>query len=636
MWHIDAEIISLLFMLVILVDVYKTNKTMTRKDKLFRLLTVVSILAIISDIVSSAAMMQYQSVSWWSIQGSLVIYFILMPLLSVLWFLYAIAVVNRNSKKIKKYFLVSMLPFTIFMAIVLSNPVSNYLFKLSAGNEYVRGPLFDSIFLVFYGYSLATLLLTFVNLKKTERTTSIVLLVFPVIAGAGVFLQQILTGYLITGATFTLVLLITYLFLQNRKATRDQLTGIFNRMAFTERIERLSKGSESGGVLAVAVDDFKLFNQTFGQENGDKLLRKIADYLTEIAPGKTCYRYGGDIFAIIIKKAGEDTVYQFANDILNHFSKSFYLENVGYSVSVSIGIGKYPLKQGEKTHSVITALDFAIYQAKKHGKGQIAVFNEELISQLKRKYDIMDAITRAIENQSFEVYIQPIYHVQQKKFTLGEALLRLHDEKLGWISPAEFIFIAEETGQIVEITYYVLRKVCFFMKEHCEVLAGDVSISVNFSVIQFMQTDMVDKVKTIIKSYGIPPKLIKIEITESMIADSFDKINTAMNELNDFGISFELDDYGQGYSNISYLINLPFSFVKLDKSIIDNIASDQVMIDALVSMFKKLDKILVAEGVETKEQADILESLSCDTIQGYYFARPMPMEMALEVFRFSC
>lgn len=631
-WHIDLEIVALIFMFVIMFDVYKSGRAMTLKDKLFMLLSVASILAIISDIVSSVAMMLPQSTSWWMIQGSLLFYFILMPMLSMLWQVYSIAVVGRDDHRIKQHMLITVIPFAVFAALVLSNPFTGCIFELTASNEYIRGPLFDSIFFIFYGYGIATIFLTFVNYKNTERTTSIVLLVFPILAGLGVFLQQILTGYLITGVSFTLVLLITYLFLQNRKATRDQLTGVFNRMAFTDIVDKLSRGNDHGVVLAVAVDDFKLFNQTFGQKNGDNLLRSIADYLVSASPGRTCYRYGGDIFTIILKKQAEENAYTLAEAIMDRFTKSFYIDSVGYSVSVSIGIVKYPLVSPENHHSLLTALDFAIFQAKKRGKGQIALFNADLISQLKRKYDIMDAITKAMQNSSFEVYIQPIYHSIQKKFVYAEALLRLHDQKLGWITPSEFVPIAEETGQIIEITYFVLSKVCEFIAKNRDILHDAISISVNFSVIQFMQSDMVEKVKSIIESYDIPPSLIKIEITESVLADSFDDINTIMQKLNDFGITFALDDYGQGYSNISYLINLPFTSVKLDKSVIDKITADRAMIDALLPMFKKLNKILIAEGVETREQADILDGLCCDAIQGYYYAKPMPMDEALKMF----
>lgn len=631
MWHVDAEIISLLFMLTIMVDVFRNGTTIFIKDKLFKVLAVTTVFAILFDIISSYAMNQYQSVSWWLIEGSLIIYFILMPMLSMLWCLYVIAVISNSSKIKRTSALFTLIPFAIYTVIVCSNPVTEWIFGLSASNEYTRGILFDAIFFVFYGYSVAILVLAFLNFKKTERATSVVLIVFPIIAGLGVFLQQILSSYLITGAAFTLVLLITYMFLQNRKATRDNLTGLYNRLAFSMSIERLTKSTEQGAVLAVAVDDFKLFNQTFGQKKGDMLLKKIADYLVEISPNKTCYRYGGDIFTIILRKLDEQETFKIADRIMEEFASPFYMGDVGYSVSVSIGIVEYPNKSDGVTRSIITALDFAIYQAKKRGKGQTAFFNEDLICQFKHKYDLMEVITKAIKNNSFMVYIQPIYHGEQKKFIFAEALLRLKDEKHGWISPAEFIPIVEETGQIVELTYFVLEEVCSFIKKNRDAFHEEVSVSVNFSVIQFMQSDMVERIRGIIESYDIPPSLIKIEITESVIAESFDDIKAAMVQLNDYGIRFALDDYGQGYSNISYLINLPFTFVKLDKSIIDHMITDRKFICALVPMFKKLDKILIAEGVETKEQLDILNELSCDAIQGFYFAKPSPMGEAAKL-----
>lgn len=619
-------------MLVLMIDIFITSAAKSLREKLFKALAIMTIFTIISDIISSYAMMHYQTTSWWFLQGSLVIYFILTPMLSVLWQLYAITVVKNEvrSQKIQMY--ITSIPFIAYVMIVLSNPYTGWIFELSSKNEYTRGSLFDSVFLMFYGYSVLTLVLAWVNFKKTERATSIVLIIYPIISSAGVCMQQMMTGYLITGASFTLVILIVYLFLQNRKATRDNLTGLFNRLEFTNAVDLLSKKHAEGAILAVAIDDFKMFNQTFGQKNGDLLLQTISEYLVTISPNKTCYRYGGDIFTIILKNHKEQESLKLASEIMNRFAETFHIANIGYSISVSIGIVEYPHSSNEENYSTITALDFSIYQAKKRGKGQIAFFNEELLQQLKRKYEIMEAITYAVKHHSFEVFIQPIYHLKEKKYLFAEALLRLNDKKLGWISPTEFISIAEETGEIVDITYFVLEKVCTFIEEHWQVLEEQSSVSVNFSIIQFMQNDMVERVKTIIQRHHIAPSLIKIEITESLTVDSFDDIKNAMHELNVFGIQFALDDYGQGYSNISYLLNLPFSVVKLDKSIIDNITENQNFISALILMFKSLNKKLIAEGVETKEQADILEKLSCDAIQGYYYAKPMPMELAAEVF----
>ncbi|MEG2086259.1 MAG: bifunctional diguanylate cyclase/phosphodiesterase [Clostridia bacterium] len=620
-------------MIVIMFDIFKTGTLKTLRDKLFGALAIFTVLAIASDIISSYAMNNPTRLSWAFTEYSLIIYFILTPLLSMLWHMYATSVVYKPTKKRNLAFKITTIPYILYVLICLSNPLTNWMFSLAGDNTYGRGVLFNILYILFYGYSVATIILACCNYKKTERTTSIVLTIFPIITGVSVVLQETLKGYLIFGAAFTLVLLITYLFLQNRKATRDSLTGIDNRNSFSSTIERLSLSNEHGFILIVALDDFKLFNQTFGQKNGDKLLCTVSEYLISISPNRTAYRYGGDIFTLILKKATEKEASDLAHLVLDRFEQPFIVDGANYSASVCLGVVEYPGKSLDKNQSIISALDFALYQAKRRGKGQLAFFNEELVRKFKRKNEISEAIKRAIENKSFEVYLQPIYHTELKRFAFAEALLRLNDEKLGSISPAEFIPVAEESGQIVGITYFVLEKVCEFLKSNEDVLKNNISISVNFSIVQFMQNNMVEKIKSIIESYNVKPNLIKIEITESVIADSLSDIKLAMEQLNDFGINFALDDYGQGYSNISYLINLPFTFVKLDKSIIDNIVKDNIVISALIPMFKRLKKIIISEGVEQKEQADILCELSCDAIQGYYYARPMPMNQAINLFK---
>lgn len=483
MWHIDAEIISLIFMFVIYIDVSKSYKSKTLKNRLFFTLVITTLGAIIIDIISTYAMMNYTTTFWWIIQLSLIIYFILTPLLSMLWQLYAIAVVEKKSKYNNVFFIITVLPFIIYFLIVCSNPFTGWMFTLNSANIYSRGILFNSMYVIFYGYSISTLLLSLFNYKKIERTTNIVLTVFPIVAGAGVYLQQLLPGYLITGASFTLVLLITYMFLQNRKATRDNLTGLNNRLSFITAIEKLSSSSSSGFLFTAALDDFKLFNQTFGQNNGDQLLCRVASYFIEVSPDNLVYRYGGDMFSFILKEADEETVALITAKIFERFKHPFYIDNVGYSISVCLGVVQYPSHSIEKNHSIVTSIDFAIYQAKKRGKGQIAFFDSTLVNQFKRKHEIAKTITDAIKNNTFEVYFQPIYHTQHKKFIFAEALLRLNDPNLGSIAPSEFIPIMEETGQIVECTYLVLDKVCAFLSNNRSLLNNHVAVSVNFSIV---------------------------------------------------------------------------------------------------------------------------------------------------------
>ncbi|MEG1577801.1 MAG: EAL domain-containing protein [Oscillospiraceae bacterium] len=632
-WHVDAEIICFLLMLVITIDVMKSNAVRTQRDKIFITLAFVTIVAIFVDALSSAAMMRPDTAPWWLTQGSLMAYFILMPLLSVLWQVYAIVVVEKRTTLQKTHIRLTVLPMIPYVLLVLTNPATSLLFELTAESVYSRGILFPVTYLLFYGYSLATLVLAVVNFRRIERTTSVVLMVFPVIAGIGILLQQLFYGYLVMGAAFTLVLLITYLFLQNRKATRDSLTGVNNRQSFAADIEKIGKKGERGFVLTASLDDFKFFNQTFGQKNGDILLRKVAEYFVSISRDKTVYRYGGDTFALILKKASKAQVVALADKIQVHFQTPISMDNTDYAITACLGVVEYPYNSQRENWTVISAMDFAIFQAKKLGKGQLAFFDEALMYQFERKHQISDAITRAMEQNAFEVYIQPIYHLREKRFLFSEALLRLHDPVLGDISPAEFIPIAEETGQIVELTYFVLERVCAFLKDNRAILRDEVSVSVNFSVIQFMQSNMVERVEEIVRRYEIPAKLLKIEVTESVVIDSFEDLQGAMEQLCSFGMTFALDDYGQGYSNISYLINLPFSIVKLDKSVIDHIASDSTVISALIPMFRSLGKTIVAEGVEDKAQSDVLEKLHCDTIQGFYYARPMQMGKALDSFK---
>jgi len=269
-------------------------------------------------------------------------------------------------------------------------------------------------------------------------------------------------------------------------------------------------------------------------------------------------------------------------------------------------------------------LDFAIYEAKQNGKRQVVFCDDRMMKTIRRRHDVQKALERAIHNQHFEIYYQPICCTADNEFHYVEALLRLKDSQLGNVSPSEFIPVAEEAGLIVEITYFVIDRVCSFMKTAVDWDTQRIKVAINLSAVHFNQSNMVSRILEITKKYGIDPIYLKFEITESMMVKSFDQVKMAMIQLASYGVEFALDDYGQGYSNIVNLLQLPFSTIKLDRSIICSIEDNREMVGSLINALKSLGMDIVAEGVETEEQSIFLRKYDCDYLQGFLFARPMP------------
>ena len=266
--------------------------------------------------------------------------------------------------------------------------------------------------------------------------------------------------------------------------------------------------------------------------------------------------------------------------------------------------------------------------------GQIIRISDLDISDKKRKNDIKEAIDKAIENNSFKVYYQPIYSKSKGRIISCEALVRLYDNKLGFIPPDEFIPISEENGTILKIGEFVFEEVCRFLHKGTAKKYGIEYIQVNLSVIQCMQSNLVKDFTEIMNKYDVSPSDICLEITETASAYTPHVMENNIRAFSDMGIRFALDDFGTGYCNISYLLNYPFRFIKLEKEIVwASFKSENahIAIESMVAMVKKLKMNIVAEGVETSEQLEILLDMGCNFIQGYYFSRPVPENDFLEV-----
>jgi EAL domain-containing protein (putative c-di-GMP-specific phosphodiesterase class I) len=254
-----------------------------------------------------------------------------------------------------------------------------------------------------------------------------------------------------------------------------------------------------------------------------------------------------------------------------------------------------------------------------------------MIKKQQRKQIVAEIVRRVAKEGTVRLHYQPIFDPVTNKIIAAEALMRIHDEILGDIRPDEFIPIAEETELIVDLTYQIIQQVCALWQEIDRIQNTLNTISINLCARNFLQPDLEKRIMEILKQNEINPTTISFELTESMIVNSFDRVKQVMDSLSEHGITFAMDDYGSGYSNIDYLINLPFTTVKLDRSVINTIEEHPVLLESIALMLTKLGKHTVAEGVETKEQLKAVELAGIHSVQGFYFSRPLPSETLLEL-----
>jgi len=417
-------------------------------------------------------------------------------------------------------------------------------------------------------------------------------------------------------------------------AHHDPLTELPNRTLFLDRLKNaLASAREHKRLVAVMfldLDRFKTINDSLGHDVGDKLLKLIAQRLVgDVRDGDTVARLGGDEFAVLLDDiVSEKDISKLAKKILQALEPKFIVDDREFYISASIGVSIFP-EDGEDSRVLLKNADIAMYRAKDLGKNNYQFYSTEMSEKAFERLTLESSLRRALELDEFVLHYQPQVDVDKKTVIGVEALIRWQHPDLGLVSPLEFIPLLEETGQIVSVGDWVLRSACKQSVLWREMFDNyPLRMSVNLSSLQFNDVDFVHRIKKIISDTGIDPKLLELEITESILMRNASSTIEAINALSEMGVRFAIDDFGTGYSSLSYLRRFPIDSLKIDRSFIRDVTIDQdaaAITAAIIVMGQSLKLDIVAEGVETEEQMNFLSSKHCQLIQGYFFCKPLPV-----------
>ena len=412
-------------------------------------------------------------------------------------------------------------------------------------------------------------------------------------------------------------------------ARRDALTGLANRMVFGERLEeaaaRLTEGVGAGfATLCLDLDRFKEVNDTLGHPIGDGLLRSVAERLQGcLRETDLVARLGGDEFAIVqIGTHVRSDAAALAKRLIAAFQQPFLLEGHTVTVGVSIGISLAP-EHGTSPEKLLKSADLALYRAKATGRACWSFFDEEMDLELRKRRALENDLGKAVDNGEFELVFQPIVKLDQQRIASCEALLRWRHPERGYISPADFIPLAEETGAICRIGEWVLRKAC----SEAAAWPGGIGVAVNVSAVQFKNAAVVRAVMEALSASGLPAHRLELEITESVLLNDSVTTLATLHTLKRLGVRVAMDDFGTGFSSLSYLQSFPFDKIKIDQSFVRNLdatGNARLIVRSVIGLGRSLGITTTAEGIETEAQLDQLRLEGCEEGQGYLFSRPVP------------
>lgn len=635
---IHYDIAALVLILTIIIHYYLQDRIYTRSSIMFRLLIWVHLVACILDL-GTALMINNAGILPNLIQYFLNInYCIAVYGTAPIYLGYLISVTKGMNEKWKMgdYLKVWGL-FAVEVVLIVTTPSNHLMFYFNENRDYFHGLGFDFLQvanIIYYLIALIHAVQHRTTLKKVQLVTVQIYTIMSIIAA---WIEMATNNILITQFVTSLAILLIYFSMENPEDYTDKKLGIFNRDAFLLRLNGIMNKKNGFRIMGLSIQGLKYLNDTIGVDNYDLLLKEISEFFSHVGGGKNVFRMSNSRFAIIYEN-DDYTEGCLINTIRNRFEKPFHLQGMDISLEAPMAVLHYP-EDVQTLENVIDMLDYAMNEAAYAEEHEIVRANEELLKKKRREGEILRTMKNSLREGSFEVFYQPIYSVEKQRYTAAEALIRMPKTEIGFIGPDEFIPIAERNGMILEIGEFVFRTVCEFMVKEQVWEKGIENIHVNLSVVQCMQEKLAQNFLDIMEGYELPCDRIRLEVTETAAVVSSECLSNNMNQLVAQGVKFALDDYGTGFSNATSLIQYPYNTIKIDKGVIWAAMENENAMKVLthsVAMIKSLEMDIVAEGVETLEQANELSNMGCDYFQGYYYSKPVNASDFLDLLNRNC
>lgn len=631
MYNADFLIAAVVILLLVLRNFLDQKRAEDLNSRIFLFFAVIGILDVIAELVSNYYITSGDGDFGLAAVVTTTIFYLFQALLPYALLCYIMTLHDNKLISVKKMLLAGLA--TILLAsIVLTNPFTEKLFYFDVSAGYVEGPWYR---LMYYSalFHLAVILILVISWRKEfgPRKTKVILDIL-ILCGCGVVIQLLHYPLLMTGFGMSLGILALFLTINNPNANRDSLTGVYNHLYLTRRSDELIAAGKSFHIITIYLYQLKHINKVAGVEGGDYILQLTAKKLEELC-GSRVFRITGKRFLVLTMSLQEYEYY--ITQIKKMFETDMQLDADSSKPATPVILSG--IVHGQKLGASGLMLEYAEYlESLSMQNGMIEVIQDDQQTMDGFLYNkkVEQYLHTAIAQDLFEVYYQPVYSTEKNDFVTLEALSRLHHPELGWIAPDVFIQIAEKNHMIEQITDLQFKRVCMFINEHRDLMKKLFNIKVNLSSLDLMRSDCSSHFIRMMDDMDIHHDWIQFEITETVATEYNAGLGMVIDGFMAAGVRLCLDDFGSGYANLNTVMRLPFSAIKIDRTLLFDICNDKkraMFYQSIVETFHRMGYSIVSEGVETEEEMSLLSSWGVDMIQGYYFSRPLPVDELLKL-----
>lgn len=636
-WSLLSEYFSLVILTIIFTRCYgyERHVALNARRKLFLYCLLAAIGSIVLNIITVFTISSPGCIPLWlAILLNSGYFFLTLATCSLFaWFLFSLTlehVYDKHCMQRAKVILTTII--VISFLVVALNLFTGILFYFDEAGEYQRGPLNRAV----YFFPLAELFLLFICYRKNRSSVSnsmvYVIRSLPPIVLSLCLAQVIFPDFLLNGALSAIVSLVLFISFQTHTNERDSLTDIRNRDNFMTDMSLRIAGHQQTHIILLSLLSFADINMRYGHAFGDAVLYEVARYLDRLYPDGRAFRTSNMNFVLTLPWNSSAQAEKELEAVQGRMELPWVLGDKSCTLSFCIVDMHCESTATDTISNLVERLEFALAQAKK--SHSVVRYDKELDRQLWRRKDLIEILQRSIKEHRFSIWYQPIYCCHRNIFCSAEALLRLNDYSGIPISPEDFIPLAEEYGLIGDLTWMVLEDICRLLGSNH--VPGLESVSINLSLQEFLDPNLASRLQEYLTIYHVDPKRLKIEVTERFLLHDAAHAQQQFAALEAIGIELYMDDFGTGYSNLSCVLDYPFNFIKVDRSLVQHAPEDQranQMISSLTSLFHTLDKKLIMEGVETEAQAEYIKHCGADMIQGFYYAKPMSRDDLISFFQ---